>query len=78
MQSHGVGDVEAEAELLNRALPRSQSERMLAVYKEHINQERDLLDKYHEMVNYFFQISILHKTKLNRERHKYLQLNGLN
>jgi hypothetical protein len=42
----------------SRPLPRSQSERMLAVYKEHINQERELHDKYHEQVGLLFIYNI--------------------
>ncbi|XP_011300453.1 1-phosphatidylinositol 4,5-bisphosphate phosphodiesterase classes I and II isoform X1 [Fopius arisanus] len=33
-----------------RGLPRSQSERLLTVCKEHVNQERELQEKYHESV----------------------------
>lgn len=33
-----------------KGLPRSQSERLLAVYKEHVLQERELQEKYHEIV----------------------------
>lgn len=33
-----------------RGLPRSQSERLLTVCKEHITQERELQEKYHESV----------------------------
>ncbi|XP_026687069.1 1-phosphatidylinositol 4,5-bisphosphate phosphodiesterase classes I and II [Diaphorina citri] len=32
-------------------LPRSQSERLLAVQKEHLAQEKDLQEKYHETVS---------------------------
>lgn len=35
---------------LPKGLPRSQSERLLAVCKEHILQERELKEKYHESV----------------------------
>ncbi|XP_035723620.1 1-phosphatidylinositol 4,5-bisphosphate phosphodiesterase classes I and II-like isoform X2 [Vespa mandarinia] len=35
---------------LSRGLPRSQSERLLAVCKAHIQQERELQEKYHESV----------------------------
>lgn len=38
------------AEALMKGLPRSQSERLLAVCKEHIQQERELQEKYHESV----------------------------
>lgn len=38
------------SEGLSRGLPRSQSERLLAVYKTHIQQERELKEKYHENV----------------------------
>ncbi|XP_043470504.1 1-phosphatidylinositol 4,5-bisphosphate phosphodiesterase classes I and II isoform X1 [Leptopilina heterotoma] len=38
------------AETLMKGLPRSQSERLLAVCKEHIQQERELQEKYHESV----------------------------
>lgn len=37
-------------EALPKGLPRSQSERLLAVCKEHILQERELQEKYHESV----------------------------
>ncbi|XP_033226489.1 1-phosphatidylinositol 4,5-bisphosphate phosphodiesterase classes I and II isoform X2 [Belonocnema kinseyi] len=38
------------AEGIPRGLPRSQSERLLAVYKEHVLQERELQEKYYEVV----------------------------
>ncbi|XP_012270478.1 1-phosphatidylinositol 4,5-bisphosphate phosphodiesterase classes I and II isoform X2 [Orussus abietinus] len=38
------------AEGAPKGLPRSQSERLLAVCKEHVLQERELLEKYHESV----------------------------
>ncbi|KAF6210454.1 hypothetical protein GE061_013560 [Apolygus lucorum] len=44
------GESEGDNEVVGRSIPRSQSERMLAVFKDHINQERELLEKYHEMV----------------------------
>ncbi|KAK9508249.1 hypothetical protein O3M35_007949 [Rhynocoris fuscipes] len=35
---------------VGRSIPRSRSERMLAVFKDHICQERELLEKYHELI----------------------------
>ncbi|XP_014229604.1 1-phosphatidylinositol 4,5-bisphosphate phosphodiesterase classes I and II isoform X1 [Trichogramma pretiosum] len=42
------GTTDATAALVTKALPRSQSERLLAVCKEHVLQERELQEKYHE------------------------------
>ncbi|XP_073990729.1 phospholipase C at 21C isoform X2 [Rhodnius prolixus] len=41
---------EASTPEVGRSIPRSHSERMLAVFKDHICQERELLEKYHEMI----------------------------
>ncbi|XP_067009832.2 1-phosphatidylinositol 4,5-bisphosphate phosphodiesterase classes I and II [Anabrus simplex] len=41
---------ECEGDAVKHGLPRSQSERLLAVCKEHVTQERELQEKYHEMV----------------------------
>uniref|UniRef100_A0A1B6CHB2 1-phosphatidylinositol 4,5-bisphosphate phosphodiesterase n=1 Tax=Clastoptera arizonana TaxID=38151 RepID=A0A1B6CHB2_9HEMI len=41
---------ECEGENLGLRLPRSQSERLLAVNREHIIQERELREKYHELI----------------------------
>lgn len=41
---------ECEGESVALRLPRSQSERLLAAYREHIIQERELKEKYHELV----------------------------
>lgn len=42
---------ECEGESLAMKLPRSQSERLLAVNREQITQERELREKYHDLVN---------------------------
>ena len=41
---------EAEGDSNKGGLPRSQSERLLAVCKDHVNQERQLQEKYHDLV----------------------------
>lgn len=41
---------EAEGDSNKSSLPRSQSERLLAVCKEHVIQERQLQEKYHDLV----------------------------
>lgn len=47
-----TAEVEAEGnEAPTRSIPRSTSERMLAVHREQINQERELIEKYHEIVS---------------------------
>lgn len=33
-----------------KGLPRSQSERLLNIFKEHLDQEKELQDKYHDIV----------------------------
>lgn len=46
-----TAEVEAEGnEAPTRSIPRSTSERMLAVHREQINQERELIEKYHEII----------------------------
>lgn len=44
---------ECEGESGGIKLPRSQSERLLAINKEHVAQERELREKYHDLVNIF-------------------------
>ncbi|XP_054262256.1 1-phosphatidylinositol 4,5-bisphosphate phosphodiesterase classes I and II [Macrosteles quadrilineatus] len=41
---------ECEGESVAMRLPRSQSERLLAINREHIAQERELREKYHELI----------------------------
>ncbi|XP_075225667.1 phospholipase C at 21C isoform X2 [Lycorma delicatula] len=41
---------ECEGDGLTSRLPRSQSERLLAIFREHICQERELREKYHELI----------------------------
>ncbi|BES94527.1 phospholipase C [Nesidiocoris tenuis] len=48
--SSSQDESEGDNEVVGRSIPRSQSERMLAVFKDHIHQERELVEKYHELV----------------------------
>lgn len=41
---------ETDGETERPGLPRSQSERLLAIAKDHVNQERELREKYHEII----------------------------
>lgn len=47
------GDGEG-GEAPTRSIPRSTSERIIAIHREHLKQERELVEKYHEMVNSIF------------------------
>nr|XP_018906114.1 PREDICTED: 1-phosphatidylinositol 4,5-bisphosphate phosphodiesterase classes I and II [Bemisia tabaci] len=40
----------SETEVENTRLPRSQSERLLSITKDHVNQERELEEKYHNLI----------------------------
>ncbi|XP_014251862.1 1-phosphatidylinositol 4,5-bisphosphate phosphodiesterase classes I and II isoform X2 [Cimex lectularius] len=46
----GDGEGGGDGEVVNRGIPRSHSERMLAIFRDHITQERELVEKYHEQV----------------------------
>lgn len=54
VQQHEGSEVsESESETTKHSgLPRSHSERLLAVCKEHVTQERELQEKYHELVSF--------------------------
>lgn len=42
---------ECEGDAVTMRLPRSQSERLLAINREHVAQERELREKYHDLVS---------------------------
>lgn len=44
---------ECEGDAVAMRLPRSQSERLLAINREHVAQERELREKYHDLVSHF-------------------------
>lgn len=43
---------ECEGDAVAMRLPRSQSERLLAINREHVAQERELREKYHDLVSH--------------------------